>query len=43
MTKRVISGSSGIRVIEADEALALLEIWQIDPDIVARFFTLEEG
>lgn len=39
----LVGGSSGIRVLDADEALAWCEAAEIDPDTIAEHFTLEEG
>ena len=39
----LVGGSSGIRLLDNDEALAWCEAAEIDPDTIARHFTLEEG
>mgnify|MGYP000963290162 CR=1 FL=1 len=39
----LVSGSSGLRLLDNDEALGWCEAAEIDPDTIARHFTLEEG
>lgn len=39
----LVGGSSGIRLLDNDEALGWCEEHDIDVDVVARFFDLEEG
>ena len=39
----LVSGSSGIRVVEPDEALQWCERYQVDVEIIGKYFTLEEG
>jgi hypothetical protein len=38
-----VRGSSGIRVVDAYDALAWCERYEIDPDVIAKFFELEDG
>lgn len=39
----LVYGSSGLRLLDNDEALGWCEEHDVDPDVVARFFDLEEG
>lgn len=39
----LVGGSSGVRLLDNDEALAWCEAAEIDPDTIAEHFTLEEG
>lgn len=39
----LVSSSSGIQVIDPDEALAWCERYQVDAGIVEKYFSLEEG
>ena len=39
----LVGGSSGLRLLDDAEALAWCEAAEIDPDTIARHFTVEEG